>query len=284
MKTLATDNFMLFLDDEADIVASDRPGLPVAAKKGHVVSSYREVLKKVAALHFHNPRFKLLFRGQGKDYKLNIRGEKGVHSCLYPTIFRPHSSKPRKDLLDARFQILLSAEKLLKERVSERAIWDHQLVRWAILQHYGVCDTPLLDVTQSLQIALSFACGNGEDEGFLYVLAFPQLTGPISVALESLTQVIDLSPVCPPQALRPHFQTGVLVGDYPTVTHREVSHDGKGMIGNSFACRLLTKFRLTNCRSWVQEGFSATPYNILFPDQDDEWFPVMQKIKGDIVA
>ncbi len=275
---------MVFLDDAVDIIAFDRPGLPIAAKNGHVVSSYRELLKKVAALHFHNPRFKLLFRGQVKDHKLNIRGEQGVHSCLYPTIFRPHASKPRKELLDTRFQILLEAESLLRQKVFDRAVRDHQLVRWAILQHYGVCETPLLDVTQSLQIALSFACGNGEDEGFLYILAFPQLTGPVSVALESLTQVIDLSPVCPPQALRPHFQTGALVGDYPAVTGREVSHDGKGMIGNSFACRLLTKFRLTNCQAWAPEGFSATPHDILFPDQDDEWFPLMQEIRSDLCA
>ena len=73
---------MSFVDDEADIVRTDLAGLHMGASKGHVVTCYFELLRKVAALSNHNPRFKLLFRGQGQDYRLNIHGELGLHSCL----------------------------------------------------------------------------------------------------------------------------------------------------------------------------------------------------------
>lgn len=282
MEPLGTDRFVTFADDHAEIVRSDLPGLRMAASRGHVVASYQELLKKVAALGYHNPRFKLLFRGQRQDYKLNASGEAGVHSSLYPTILRPRSGIRREQGLDEGFTRLATAERLLIERIRERAVQAHQLVRWAVIQHYEVCATPLLDVTQSLQAALSFAVRDRAD-GFLFVLAFPQLAGPVSVSIESMTQVVDLSQACPPEALRPHFQSGMLIGDYPAIASREVSHRRRGMVGNNFACRLLAKFHLTDCVAWASEGFTAMPEQVLFPNDADEWFAILQQIKDEIV-
>src|SRR5437667_8777920 len=97
----------------------------------------------------------------------------------------------------------------------------------ALLQHYQVVATPLLDVTHSLQTALSFALADNRDEVYLFALAVPQLTGPISVSIESMTQVVDLTQVCPPAALRPHFQSGLLISDYPVIDNARASHGGK---------------------------------------------------------
>lgn len=158
----------------------------------------------------------------------------------------------------------------------------NQYVRWAIIQHYEICPTPLLDLTQSLQSALSFAIGDGRKEGYLFVLAFPHLTGPVSVSVESMTQTIDLTQLCPPEALRPHFQSGVLVGDFPSFESLETTHGGEGMIGNNFSCRLLTKFHLANCASWRAEGFTSTPQAILFPNDRDRWFSALRAIKSEL--
>lgn len=157
-----------------------------------------------------------------------------------------------------------------------------QIVRWAILQYYKVCPAPLFDVTKSLQTALSFATSPNRDNGFLYVFGFPQLTGVVSISIESMTQVVDLSQLCPPQALHPHFQTAFLAGDYPAINSREQSHGQNEMIGNNFSCRLLAKFRLTNCSAWVSEGFKATPQKLLFPNRKDEWYRMLAGIKAQL--
>ena len=215
---------------------------------------------------------------------VNSKGGPGVHSSLFPSILRQSGQKDRVIELNKRFSRLAAAEEKLKESFAIREIHQDRIVRWAILQHYEIVPTPLLDVTLSVQSALSFALAEGRDEGYLFILAFPQLTGPISVSIESMTQVIDLTQVCPPEALRPHFQSGVLVCDYPVVDSRESSHGKKGMLGNNFSCRLLGKLKLTNCRMWVDEGFVSTRSDILFPDSYDEWFPMLSKIKQYIQA
>jgi hypothetical protein len=246
------------------------------------VSSYRDLLKKIAALSYHNSRFRLLFRGQPEDYTVNHRGKATSGSSLYPSILRQTGLSDRVTGLDRRFAILAIAEDKLKKRLAVKAVHQDRIVRWAILQHYEIVATPLLDVTYSLQTALSFALADRKDEGYLFVLALPHLTGPISVSIESMTQVVDLTQVCPPDALRPHFQSGLLVSDYPVVDNTQASHGGKGMIGNNFSCRLLTKFKLTNCRAWVDEGFVLTRKDILFPDSYDDWYAYVKDIKGEL--
>ncbi len=43
-------------------------------------------------------------------------------------------------------------------------------IQWSILQHYEVTDTPLIDITQSLKVACSFAqLDNENSEAFVYV-------------------------------------------------------------------------------------------------------------------
>jgi len=249
MEVLSSDKFMVFLDGEDDITRYNKPGLPIGASKGHVVNSYTELLKKLASLSYYNPRFKLLFRGQTTDYKFNRNGEIGIHSSLYPSILRSELGKDKNRLIDDRFMILRKAEDMLKTESMIPDVHKNQIVRWAMLQHYEVCPTPLLDVVQSLQTALSFAMGKNQNEGYLYILAFPQIMGPLSISIESMTQIIDLTQICPPEVLRPHFQKSLLVGDYPTVDSREAIHGRGGKLTNNFACRLLTKFHLNNCKN-----------------------------------
>lgn len=264
------------VNDSSDQVKS--AGLPISADEGHPVSSYRDLLKKVAALSYHNSRFQILFRGQTQDYKRKER----IQSSLYPSIFR-HPDRNRGELPDAieiSYKTLNHAEELLKERMQNQDIYRNQIVRWAALQHYEVCATPLLDLTGSLQTALTFATVN-RDDGWLYVFGFPHLNGAVSVSVDSGTQLVNLTQVCPPEALRPHFQQGFLASDYPLPTNYS-THSASGMAPNNFSCRLLTKFRLENCESWKAEGFSPLPPTVLFPNDVDEWHPIMEDIKAEI--
>lgn len=281
MKTFAELEVATFIHDSNVIRKSKCKGLVLASQKPHIAKEYRELLSKIAALSFGNSRYKLLFRGQSKDYRLALDGAVGGRSNLWPSILRPSSSRERESLLDQRFRKLEKAEmKLIELFPSIPEIQRMRIVRWAILQHYEICPTPLLDVTLSLQIALSFAIGSQHaDEGFLYVFAVPLLNGPISVSTESMTQVIDLAQICPPDALRPHFQSGILLSDYPEYTGREQTHKGRGGIENDFGCRLLAKFHLVNISAWRDEGFQPTHPAILFPDAIDKWADALRTLK-----
>jgi hypothetical protein len=283
MRVLADIPFMTFEPGAPAISQSVRVGLSLASIAGHCVNSYVELLEKIAALNYHNSRYRLLFRGQSRDYRFNIHGEEGGRSNLYPSILRATPGTRRDVLLDRRFARLKRAEQLLISNLKVADVRSLRVVRWAILQHYGVCETPLLDVTLSLQSALSFASEDGESsDGFLYVLAIPHISGPVSISTESMTQVIDLSQICPPGALRPHFQSGILMGDYPEYVDRRDTHNGLGFVENDFSCRLLTKFHLRDLRRWKDEGFTPTPHELLFPDDRDQWFGILQAIKKEI--
>jgi FRG domain len=283
---LITNNTIFFYAGQNEPVNSASknvatPGFLLSNQDGHVVNSYVDLLTKVASLSYYNTHFQLLFRGQKKDYK---RGDSAT-SNLYPSILRKFVAgrNEQRNALDREFELLGIAEQLLIEYIRRRELVENQIVRWAILQHYDVCKTPLLDVTASLQIALTFAIGR-RNEGWLYVLAFPHLTGGVSVSVESKTQVINLSQLCPPEALRPHFQQGLLASDYPEIRLRKQSHGQLGMRGNNFSARLLTKFKLQNCDAWNSEGFTPTPDTLLFPNAIDLWYESTQKVREKLYA
>ena len=167
------------------------------------VSDFRRLVRVVAELGYYNYSFNLLFRGQGNDYP-----DQNGRTKLYPSIFRPNVGKSSlpKPVRERRYRVLLQASDLLKARYDSGSdLVRHPAFAWALLQHYEICPTPLLDLTQSLRVAASFALCD-RTSGYLYVLAVPQLHGTITYSVNDSLQLVKLSNVCPPLALRPHFQ------------------------------------------------------------------------------
>lgn len=240
---------------------------------GFEVADYIEMAEVVAELQFRNADQVLLFRGQNTDFK-NQQG----NSSILPSMFRPEVSKKDKPknvdpkILKSRYDILLKGERLLIEHFKQQSrfgktrIYRSRLVRWAILQHYDVCPTPLLDVTHSLRIAASFASMDCEGEAFLYVLGVPQLSGAVTVDASSGTQIIRLSSICPPSAARPHLQEGYLLSEYPDI-------GDTGQIDNykihevDFGRRLIAKLRFKPESFWKTNGeaFPKIPHIALYP-------------------
>src|SRR5262249_29378940 len=148
---------------------------------------------------------------------------------LKPTLFRsdPSETNPSSGTLGERFERLKDAERELVIRYTEERLLGverlrrHRILRWSILQHYGVCRTPLLDVTHSLRIAASFASEGEPDTAFIFVLGVPNLSGAITASSEAGLQIVRLSSACPPSAMRPHLQEGYLLGEYPDVADFE---------------------------------------------------------------
>ena len=139
-----------------------------------------------------------------------------------------------------------------------RGMRDYREVQWAVIQHYGLWPTPLIDVTSSLRVAASFALGGSEagaaeKVGYLLVVGLPHTTGSITFDIDQQLSLARLSSACPPEAKRPHYQDGFLIGRFPIY---EVS--GDSLIERSnLRRRWVAKFRLVDvggARSGSRKG------------------------------
>ena len=171
--------------------------------------------------------------------------------------------------LDFRFDKLNTASKILTELLTKNKIEGaneiqrKKLIQWSLLQHYEVTETPLIDVTQSLRVACSFAqLANNEKTAFIYAFGLPYYSNRISVNSEHDLINIRLLSICPPQALRPYFQEGYLVGT-DDITN-EYLNKGELDLNN----RLIAKFEIPNTERFWGKDFNRIPESALYPKGD----------------
>jgi hypothetical protein len=246
---------------------------------GYPIGKFPELVHCVAQLGSRNTRLNLFFRGQNNDH-VDREGK----SKLYPSIFRPDKGKKilSKPTRQKRFAYLDDLVKTLRKNNENLKPYSNMAAHpeyWlALLQHYEICPTPLLDITQSLRVAATFALYNrgmqsfGE-KGFVYVLGLPHLHSCISKYADDRLTIVKLQNVSPPQALRPHFQEGYLVGRWPQTVSKEAA--------DNFAYWLVGKYLLDNSDGTFFEGdFSEIPYNALIPDKD----PFREKLLSIVAA
>ena len=242
----------------------------IRRSQAFVVNSFVDLTRRIAYITYNNPQHHMYFRGQSSDHAETSKG-----SSLYPSIFRGKGG-PAKSL-KAKFTKLRLAEDLLLRKTNsmnftgKQKLLDFQELRWAILQHYRVCETPLLDVTSSLRIAVSFALT--KESGYLYVLGLPAVDSSITYSVEERLLNIQLSRICPPRAYRPFFQEAFLLGDYPKPDKKSTSLD--------FSRRLITKFRLFKLPS-SSKSFPVIEQDYLFPDEKDVFYKICESIKDSI--
>ncbi|MBM3129245.1 MAG: FRG domain-containing protein [Chloroflexi bacterium] len=245
---------------------------------GYRVKHFQDLVEKVAYLSFRNPEYVLFFRGQDDDYR-NSRGS----TILYPSIFRSRSNYVKTSDFVKRFDRLQRAEKLLAQEYSfegKRRIRVHDILRWAILQHYEVCQTPLLDVTSSLRVACSFAySGARASKPMVYILGLPQISGSVTASSETGIQIIRLLSICPPTALRPHYQEGYLIGEYPTISLEAKAEYRRMEL--DFSRRLIAKFRLPPPDKFWSKDFRPIPRAALYPKKD-KLQSLAERIRGQV--
>lgn len=235
----------------------------VAHAAPYAVKTYRELVEHIAQLAYSNPNHLLYFRGQDKDFL-----SKAGASTLYPAIYRGDSIAHRE--IVHRFEQLEVAETNLTAHFVTKTLDGHRdverkrHVRWSILQHYNVVSTPLLDITQSLRVACSFAQRESTDQTcYVYVLGLPYATNRISINSEEEIVSIRLLSICPPSALRPYFQEGYMVGT------SDVTYDFGSKSELDFRNRLIAKFAIPRARSsFWRGGFSPIPERALYPPRD----------------
>lgn len=234
----------------------------VAADSGYPVSTYRELVEQVAKLSYLNKDYLLFFRGQANDYK-----NKAGKSTFYPTIYR--SDYLTQQELDYRFDKLYSASKILAELFKKNKVeGQYELrrkkhIQWSILQHYEVTETPLIDITQSIRVASSFAqLNNDQDTAYIYVFGLPYFTNRISINSEHDLINIRLLSITPPQALRPYFQEGFLVGT------EDITNEYERKEELDLNNRLIAKFEIQNSKLFWGKSFDRIPKDALYPKND----------------
>lgn len=260
------------------------PNTAVRNSLGHRVGSFLELATKIAELQFRNRDHVLLFRGQEHDYR-NLK----ENTTLKPSLFRPSNTlhiNPTTIELTHRFDRLKRAEELLLVKYSSAGflgrerIQRHRVLRWAILQHYEVCPTPLLDVTHSLRISASFASLGRARKAFIFVLAVPNLSGAVTASAEAGIQIMRLASVCPPAAVRPHIQEGYLLGEYPELSdYGQKEHYHPFEI--DFGRRLVAKFVFDPRDFWKHNAFPMVSKAALYPDLKDPLFKLTQEVKSE---
>lgn len=244
------------------------------------VDTYKELVEHIAGLSYRNMNHLLFFRGQDRDYK-----SKSGSSTIYPTIYRGDYLSQRE--INYRFDILREASRQLVELFSKQDIEGHQelrrktFIQWSILQHYGVCSTPLVDLTQSLRVACSFALNDSDaPEGYVMVFALPYITNRISINSERDLVLVRLLSICPPSALRPYFQEGFLSGttDITNLYESKTELDFKNI--------LISKFLIQNSSRFWGDDFYAIPHGFLYPRDDKIEFlckSIELKIKDELM-
>lgn len=242
---------------------------------GITLNHYSQLVNEVAELSFMNHENMLFFRGQSKDYKkLNSN-----NTTLYPSIYRGRVDA-KNDSLSLKVRLLNRASELLVDEIKKRDIIGKEeiikkrYVQWSILQHYEVCDTPLLDLTHSLRVACSFALNNNVNEyGYIYVLALPYVTHRISTNSEQETIIVRLLSICPPQALRPYYQDGYLVGT------EFVIDDISDKSELDFERRLVGKYRIKNSSDFWDQSTKEIPDQNLYPNENDNFIQIIDEVK-----
>lgn len=247
----------------------------VASDDGLIVNSYRELRKYVAELSCKNKDCILFYRGQKEDYK-NSKGK----STFYPTIYRGEPLSA--DELAFRWRKLKSASELLVDKIKAENISEKnllirkKLLQWSIIQHYEVTETPLIDVTQSLRVACSFAqLDNTNSYAYIYAFALPYYTNRISVNSEQYLTNIRLLSVAPPEALRPYFQEGFLIGE------DEINETYTNKSELDLNNRLIAKFKIPNNNNFWGISERAICRDDLYPD-NDKMANICQEIKSEL--
>lgn len=257
----------------------------IRANKARNVKTYSELVAKLAALAFANPELVLLLRGQRSEYRENKR------ITLFPKMYRePTGRLVYAHALKSRYATLREKEKRLCEILAERQEYEayrnrigrSELARWAILQHYEICPTPLLDVTHSALVASSFAflpTNRGHNGNyFIYVLGLPQISGSVTVSSTQAIQIVRLSSVCPPETLRPYFQEGYLIGTYPSVDtlDEKLRYERDEM---DCARRLVASFRISTDPGFWDIGFQNLPSCAVYPDEQNDLNSAIRSLK-----
>jgi hypothetical protein len=236
----------------------------ILESKPRFVDTYDNLVKDVAQILHRHRNLAIFYRGQNTDYKENKK------TIILPSIYRKKNDETRL-FVKKNFVVLEKATFELKKLFSSHYFTGRNLLKrypeiaWSLLQHYEICATPLLDLTQSLHVGCSFAFDrNTNDTGIVYLIGMPWQMDAIGYnSYEELVN-IKLLCVCPPRAQRPFFQEGYLAGPFPNYR----LDDSTRVEQFDFGRRLIAKFEIPRDNRFWGKGFSMIPVEKLYQPND----------------
>ncbi|MBK6446454.1 MAG: FRG domain-containing protein [Bacteroidetes bacterium] len=243
------------------------------------VGTYQELVEKVARISYYNREWNLFYRGQHSDYK-----SKEDLTSILPTMYRTKDDSLKTNVKEQYTFLLKYSDSLHdyfrkeggKKFAGRQLILKYPELRWAILQHYQICDTPLIDLTHSLHVACSFAINNNKYQtGVVMLLGMPSIAESISYYTSHEVFSIRLLSFCPPIAKRPFFQEGYVAGPFPI--YRLDDYKRKEQF--DFSRRLIAKFEIpNNPKEFFGKNFKIIPEDFLLP-KDDKFIDELERIK-----
>ncbi len=224
------------------------------------VDSFHKLTEICASIIFFNREYLVLFRGQSIDT-----------DNVLPGIYRNYtidSLEKKKAELNEKSKKLIEILRDRRRRFHGTHLMELPFFKWAILQHYECCDTPLLDITQSLHIACSFAqsvalkYNRNSTECFVYALAFPWPQDHFS--RKENMGLIRLLNYCPPKAKRPYFQQAYIAS--PFISEEDIINSSPKDC--DFSPRIVAKFSIpVHCAFW-DDNLLPFPQSLLYPKDD----------------
>jgi len=238
----------------------------VRASEGFKVSSFRELIDEVASVTISNRNFEMFYRGQEFDYKNNSAiyyQDRKPKSTIFPAICRPEKNADGSPKYSIKKSQIIKRYDDLDKMVgivqgNKRGYFKEYY--YALFQHYDILPTPLIDITQSLRVAATFALRNSK-KGYLFVFGLPYPNQSISYYSDMSIVLIKLQNVLQTNSLRPRYQEGFLVGKYPIMPTKTS--------GDDLANRMVAKFYLDNTdgKFW-DKYFLPMPDEVLYPKND----------------
>jgi len=225
---------------------------------GYPVKSFEQLVEVSARTGLSNTQYEFFYRGQFEDHK-----DKNSKTVIYPAICRPDLDITGKPKASVKTATIEKRFEKLQEFISFSYKYQPSFVEhaYALIQHYEIMPTPLIDITQSLRVAASFALIDGAKQGYVYMFGLPYPHGSISHFIDIGVTLIKLQNAVPHNALRPRYQEGFLVGRLPFRPEKAV--------GDNLAKRLIGKFFLDDTEGgFWNDIFKPYPRELLFPEGD----------------
>ena len=250
---------------------------PIAA-----VPTYRKLLQVISKLAAVNPRYELFFRGERRLHPLSASCP--CHS-VQPSLLRSRSSKPIAQRIE---ELNRKAESLRKSAAvssmpayqAMRMKSDNPLARWAVLEHYGICDTPFINLTRSLTVACSFALNKADDHAYILVLGMPYQSQKVTYGASEGIINLSLLGLTPSNAMRPLIQEGFVACDadwWQLVDRGGGAHALPDEYDVDFSCRIMAVLKIPTAASFWSDGMSALGPENLYPE-DDEFLNAIKEI------
>jgi len=239
----------------------------VRSSEGYPITNFRDLIDQIALVTINNKNYEMFYRGQSNDY-LNNQGvfykDRKKKSTVLPSICRPELKEDgtpkysiRKKAIEERYDKLYSLIDYIN-KTEKRKYRDEYLM--ALFQHYEILPTPLIDITQSLRVAATFSLMKNQ-KGYIYVFGLPYPHQSISYFVDYDIILLKLQNIIGINALRPRYQEGYLVGNFPFRKTKNV--------GDDLSNRMIAKFHIDNTKNqFWDEHFLPMPKEVLFPPND----------------